>query len=278
MILKRKPKASKRTVLVHFHIFKNGGTTVDHALKREFRRGFREFDGDHPRHAHLPEEIATFLLDHPKIQVLSSHHLRFPLPEDPLLDLHAALFLRHPLDRMLSIYRYERKQKSQSPGSLHAKKYDYPDYVRWRLDQGRYNLLCDYHASVLTCNPREDKRRPDRELALQRLEAATVCGTVDRLEDSLALAERRLQPLFPGMNLAATPQNVTAGRKRTMTERMEESEKACGSELFAEVASRNELDLELYELASRLLQERIDAEPDGEAMLADYRSRCTQLA
>jgi len=278
MILKRRRKASRRSVLVHFHIFKNGGTTFDHALKREVGRSFMEFDGDRPRYVHIPEEVAQFLHEKPKVTVLSSHHLRFPLPEDPLLDLHAALFVRHPLDRMLSIYRYERKQKSESPGAVHAKKYDYPDYVRWRLDQGRYNLLCDYHATVLTCNPREGIKAPDRDLALQRLEAATVSGTVDRLEDSMALAERRLQPMFPGMDLATTPQNVTAGRRRTMAERIEESEQACGAELFADVADRNALDLELYELASNLLQQRIDAEPDGEAMLKDYRSRCQQLA
>lgn len=276
--LRRRRTESTRTVLVHFHIFKNGGTTFDHALKREFRRGFAEFDGDRPRYVHIPDEITAYLRDHPKVLALSSHHLRFPLPQVADLRLLPALFVRHPLDRMYSIYRYERKQKSESPGSIHAKKFDFPDYVRWRLEQGSSNLLCDYHATVLTCNPRLGLKEPDLALARERLQSATVCGTVDRMEDSLALAERQLARHFPGIDLATTPQNVTSGRKATMAERMEDAERACGSELFADVAARNTMDLELYGLAQDLLEQRIDALPDGPAHLEDYRSRCLQLS
>ena len=276
--LRRRRTETNRNVLVHFHIFKNGGTTFDHALKREFRRAFAEFDGDRPRYVHVPEEITAYLRDHPRVRALSSHHLRYPLPQTPDMQLLPALFLRHPLDRMHSIYRYERKQKSESPGSIHAKKFDFPEYVRWRLDQGPSNLLCDYHATVLTCNPRLEQSAPDLDLARERLREAAVCGTVDRLEDSLALAERQLSEHFPGIDLATTPQNVTSGRKATMAERMEDAEEACGSELFADVAARNTMDLELYAMASDLLQQRIDALADGPAHLEDYRSRCLQLS
>ncbi|MDA1113144.1 MAG: sulfotransferase family 2 domain-containing protein [Planctomycetota bacterium] len=270
--------ATRRNVLVHFHIFKNGGTTFDYALKREFGKGFAEYDGNQASSVHLPEEIAAYLVKRPKVRALSSHHLRFPLPEVEKSSLFGVVFLRHPLDRMHSIYKYERKQKSESPGSKHAKKYSFPDYVQWRLDRGRVNLLCNYHASVLTCNPREARRVPDAELARTRLKEVAVCGTVDQLEASLALAEQQLAPHFSGINLATTPQNVTVGRKPTLQERMNEAEKACGSELFADVAARNELDLDLYALAGRLLQERLHGLADGERCLEAYRKRCGQLA
>lgn len=270
-------KSGTRNVLVHFHIFKNGGTTFDFALKREFGRKFAEFDGDHASYVHLPNEIAAYLKRNSKVQALSSHHLRFPLPEEPGLKLLPTFFVRHPLDRMHSIYRYEKKQRSNSPGSVHAKKLEFPDYVRWRLDQGRSNLLCDYHASVLTCNPREGTSDLDPELARARLRAATVCGVVDRLEESLALAEQCLSPYFPEINLATTPQNVTAGRMASLQDRINEAEKACGSELFAEVVARNALDLELYEIANDLLSQRIQKLDDGSACVASYHDRCNQL-
>jgi hypothetical protein len=278
MLGKKRAKAARKNVLVHFHIFKNGGTTFDYALKREFGRKFAEFDGDRPRYVHLPNEIAAYLKNNPRVEALSSHHLRFPLPVESGLNLLPALFVRHPLDRMHSIYRYERKQKSDSPGSVHAKKLDFPDYVRWRLDQGRSNLLCNYHAMVLTCNPRDGILDIDAGLARTRLREATVCGVVDRLEESLALAESRLSPFFPKINLATTPQNVTAGRKASLQDRIDEAERACGPELFADVAARNELDLELYAMAGKLLQERIHGLADGAGCLETYRARCRRLA
>jgi len=278
-VLKRKnEKEEMRNVIVHFHIFKNGGTSFDHALKREFKKGFAEFDGKAANSVHLPEEIAAYLHANPQVRALSSHHLRFPLAEEERLKMFGVVFLRHPLDRMHSIYKYERKQKSNSKGSQHAKKFDFPDYIRWRLDQGRSNLLCDYHASVLTCNPREGRKVPDSNLAHKRLREVAVCGTVDQLDASLAVAEQRLRPTFPDLNLATTPQNVTAGRKSSLQDRIEESEKACGEELFADVAARNTLDLELYALATELLRDRIGGLEDGEACLESYRLRCAQLA
>ncbi|PCJ54499.1 MAG: hypothetical protein COA70_05075 [Planctomycetota bacterium] len=278
-MLRRKRKTEEvRNVLVHFHIFKNGGTTFDHALKREFKGGFVEFDGHAANSVHLPSEVSAFLHTRPKVKALSSHHLRFPLAGDENLKLYGVVFLRHPFDRMHSIYKYERKQKSDSPGSQHAKKFDFPDYIRWRLDQGRSNLLCNYHASILTCNPREGRRVPDRGLALERLREVAACGTVDQLEVSLALAEQQLRPIFPELNLATTPQNVTVGRKSSLQGRIDEAEKACGGELFAEVAARNELDLELYALASELLRERLAGLENEEACLESYRTRCEQLA
>jgi hypothetical protein len=278
MLGRKKEQATPRNVLVHFHIFKNGGTSFDYALKREFGKGFSEYDGNQASSVHLPEEIAAYLVKRPRVRALSSHHLRFPLPEVEGLRLFGVVFLRHPLDRVHSIYKYERKQKSDSPGSKHAKKYSFPDYVQWRLDRGRVNLLCNYHASILTCNPREERRVPDGELAQARLKEVAVCGTVDQLEASLAVAEQQLSAFFPGINLATTPQNVTAGRKSTLQERIDEAEKACGSELFADVAARNDLDLDLYALAGELLHERLHALGDGLGRLEAYRKRCGQLA
>ena len=278
MLGRKKLKGMPRNILVHFHNLKNGGTTFDFALRREFGKGFAEYDGRHAHSVHSPEEVALYLEKNSRVRALSSHHLRFPLPETESFNLFGAFFLRHPLDRMHSIYKYERKQRSDSQGSQHAKKFDFPDYVQWRLDQGRVNLLCNYHASVLTCNPREKRRVPDADLALARVKEVAVCGTVDQLEASLALAEQRLSTFFPGINLATTPQNVTAGRKSTLQERIDEAEKACGSELFADVAARNALDLELYALVGNLLQERLQALGDGPGCLEAYQKRCAKLA
>lgn len=265
-------------VLVHFHIFKNGGTSFDHALKREFGRAFAEFDGDKPMHVHHPDEIADYLRAHPKVAALSSHHLRFPLPEMEEVQLLPAFFLRHPMDRMHSIYRYERKQRSSSPGSQHAKKYDFPDYVRWRLDQGKVNLLCNFHTAVLSCNRRLGNKRPDLELAKANLEAATLCGLVERMEESLAVGEARLRAWFPDLDLATTPQNVAAGRASTLEERLEQSEQACGSALYADVLSRNHLDLQLYAAAEEVLERRIAELQDRESVLSGFRDRCRRLA
>ncbi len=266
--------ALSRPVLCHFHIFKNAGTSLDGALKREFGIGFAEHDGPRPNYCLAPEEVRAFVEPRAALRAFSSHQVRFPLPEIAGLRWLTAFLLRHPLDRAASVYRFERKQRGSSPGAIHAKRLDLSGYVRWRIAQGKHNLLCDFQTAFLSSNPALGARRAELPIALARLEEAAILGSVERMDESLACAERTLAADFPGLDLSCRPQNVSGARKAEFAERLAELRAELGEALFAELEERNQKDFALLARMDELLNTRLSALPDSAAAVAEFKSRC----
>src|ERR1035438_8985929 len=86
-----------RFVAVHYHIFKNAGTTVERILDREFPGCFAKLHGPSADATLDAEDLAAFLDDHPNIQAVTSHHLRYPAPVLRNIVVFDCCFLRHPL-------------------------------------------------------------------------------------------------------------------------------------------------------------------------------------
>lgn len=272
----------KRSICLHFHIFKNAGSTVDWAFERKLGRAFRTADGDSPGDRLGADFIEGFLKKHPSTRYLSSHQFRFPLPEMKRVEFLPILFLRHPIDRALSIYAFEKRQGGITPGSRKAEKTTPAEYTRWRLDQGATSVLADFQTSVLSFRADEDPgrpiERPDVERAERNLAACAVVGVVERIDESLVCAEYALDGLFKGISLAYVSQNVTRGRPATIEDRLARGRDELGASRMDELIERNHNDTRLHLLANQLLDTRIASIPDFERRLADFRSRCTRLA
>jgi hypothetical protein len=263
-----------RPVICHFHMFKNAGTSLDGALQREFGSAFAEYDGPRANYALSPAEVRAFIEPRPALRAFSSHQVRFPLPEIEEVLWLPAILLRHPLDRAASVYRFERKQRSSSPGATQAKRLDLTGYVRWRLGQGAHNLLCDFQTAFLSSNPAEGVRRADLAAATARLESAPLAGTVERMDESLACAEPVLHAHLPGLDLSYRMRNVGRDRGSTLAERLAALRTELGDELYAELAARNARDFRLHERANALLDARLAAHAEPAALLAGFAARC----
>src|SRR5258708_7288017 len=103
-----------RRVMVHFHVFKNAGSTIEAILEREFRGRFATLHGSHADAVLDDRDISVFLSRHPSVAALSSHHVRYPLPPVRRTVLFDCCFLRDPLDRLQSVYTYLRSKASES--------------------------------------------------------------------------------------------------------------------------------------------------------------------
>ena len=120
-----------RKVLIHYHLFKNAGTSVDAILRRNF--GHRWVNTEFPPRAQADhqEAVRRLILDNPNLAAVSSHTLMLPVPEIEGVEVFPILFVRHPLDRLKSAYEFERQQTTATVGSELAKD------VRFRrLSQG----------------------------------------------------------------------------------------------------------------------------------------------
>ena len=105
---------STPALFIHYHLMKNAGTTIASILEREFGGAYAEVHGPYPGSALLPNEILGFARSRPELRALSSHHFRFPPIESDEFHIADCCFLRHPLDRLHSLYQFFRKTKDDS--------------------------------------------------------------------------------------------------------------------------------------------------------------------
>lgn len=75
---------------------------------REFAHGFAKVDGANALCALDAGELEAFLRHNPTVTAISSHHLRYPKPVIRHMVIFDCCFLRHPLERLDSVYRYSR--------------------------------------------------------------------------------------------------------------------------------------------------------------------------
>ena len=88
-----------KNVILHGHIFKNAGTTLDWALERSFGKGFVNYRGDGLRRGEGLANIRDILAKQPGLQAISSHHMPTDVSDDTDFHFHHVYLLRHPLLR-----------------------------------------------------------------------------------------------------------------------------------------------------------------------------------
>ncbi|MDO5528440.1 MAG: sulfotransferase family 2 domain-containing protein, partial [Paracoccus sp. (in: a-proteobacteria)] len=120
----------KRTVIVHYHIYKNSGTSFDHVLTESFGDRHQLFDGPFPFFGIDQVQLDRIIRRRPAAVAFSSHQIMLPQPTSLHYRTLAAMFLRHPILRIGSVYRFKRAHADGTPTSAAAQKYDFADWLR----------------------------------------------------------------------------------------------------------------------------------------------------
>jgi hypothetical protein len=102
---------SKRSVIVHYHTFKNSGTSFDELLTANYKDNHLCFDGPFPYTMFNQQELLKVIRRSPTKIAFSSHSIRLPVPTDLDVNAVAALFIRHPLLRIRSVYGFEMRSE-----------------------------------------------------------------------------------------------------------------------------------------------------------------------
>jgi hypothetical protein len=262
-------------VMVHYHIFKNGGSTIDYVLDREFGVNFRTLHGPDPTSIMTGSDLRKFLTDHPGLQAVSSHHLRYPTWRDQNSPVIDACMLRHPLDRLSSVYRYLRNRHlvSNDPLCEAARQLSIQSFFAFCLD--RYSSwVQNVQVAWLTFSGGHEG---NLSYALAELKEINLLGTLDQFDESLSTWEYALAPIFPGISLHYLTQNMTGSPQATLATRLEMLRQICGPGLFNELSAANSSDLELFEVGSSIVQERFRRRPDSDCWLVEFQERNRRL-
>lgn len=259
-----------RSVIIHYHIFKNAGSSIDRLLQNNFGTGWSTFEGKTPTSLLTVRDIEDYLGAHPELQAISSHLGRPPLPSN--VESFPMIFLRHPLDRAASVYSHERRAPSNVESAEIAKLRDLAGYVKWCLDpsEGRMKggvVIRNYqvvHLSKASFRRQHiyqaEALKTDLDDVLGFLDRLPFFGIVEEFEASLQLLKRKLPPLWSDFQVANLQENISPGREATLQARLEKIERELGPDVLRPFLLENQLDMELYETALAKFRGRVAAE------------------
>jgi hypothetical protein len=263
-----------RVVLLHYHIFKNAGSTIDFALKQNFGHRLAYLHGNRFDSMVSNSALLDFLTKNLDVAAVSSHHLRPPAPVVPSIRFLEILVVREPLDRLCSIYDfYRRTDQLADPLAGLAKKLELGPYVRALRDKYPHLL----RSPQLNFIANQGKAIPDSDdfaRGVSLIRNVAILGTTEMLAEALTIAEFALRRELNKLDFSYMSQNVTRDhRGQPARERLQQ---ACAADFFVEVCEAVQFDAELHCLANAEIRRRFQALPDRQKRLEDFQSRCRQ--
>ena len=249
---------SQRQVLVHHHLFKNAGTSVDHILKKNFGNTWTEIEGPDSKKL-TQEDLIKHLNQSPQIKAISSHTAEIVPLNSVDFHLIPILFFRHPIDRIRSAYDFERIQNVDTPGAKMAKTGSFNDYFEWRLSSGSPWQVSNFHAFRLKdyfepiSNSNADRFLPN---ALDVIDSLPVFGLVERFEESMKLIELYLNKFFPKFKTFSSHENRSR-RYYSLGENLSEFSDQIGHQTYKRLLEKNYMDLSIYDYAKMRFFQRL---------------------
>ncbi|SEO44484.1 sulfotransferase family 2 domain-containing protein [Vreelandella aquamarina] len=241
-----------RKVILHYHLFKNAGTSLDAAFKENVAPEewvTQEFPGQPKANR---EQVAQWILENPQAKIFSSHTAYLPPPKLEGVKVLPVIFLRHPIDRIASAYAFETKQDGDSFGAVLARNTDISGYIETRLALPHDRQCRNFHMQRLAMMFGE-KQGDEFTRAKKALETLPFVGIVEQFADSMARLEKWLQSEgFEGMQLKPVEKNVSRDIKKSLDDKLKDFEEKISPEVFAKLMEANLADVEIFKLCENL--------------------------
>lgn len=221
----------ERKVILHYHLFKNAGTSVDRILQSNFGNRWvtREFPMSGGDNSAL---VAEWIQDNPKAIAFSSHTMMGPIPQISNTRILTLLFLRDPISRIISAYEFEKRQRVETLGAQLAKTTDLAGYVDARLAIPGDRQCRDFQtyrlSSLLPGNA------PELDRAKQMVRKLSLVGRVESFEKSIAKLSVLLSANFGTFSAKTIHANRSSQQSTLLTD-----------DLMHILRTNNQRDLEL---------------------------------
>jgi hypothetical protein len=221
--------------------------------------------------------LAKFVADHASLQAISSHHIRYPKPVLSNTVIFDWCFLRHPLDRLQSVYAYFQRIDSDDALCRLARQESSRAFFK-KLIESAPHLVSNVQVTFLANGGAFTRpaNTADVDLAADIFAKMAIPGLVEKFDESLVAAEYFLKPAFPRLKLDYTPKNVSRPIGPGSADRQEWLRHSWGSDLYTTLVDLNQCDLELCRRAEAEVARRLRLVPAAEQRLADFQSRCPE--
>lgn len=247
----------EKHILLHVHIPRTGGVTLNSVLERSFRHGFVNlYQGVRTFNA---SEIAALAVIFHKAQCITSHHIMGPIPQPDIGNTRylPICFVRHPVKRCISEYMFK---KNNAMRGISKKKFKYNSYVDYfhRFNERssensneQFQRNNNIQSHYIFRNGKLD------DVVGKGIDSFFFIGSTDRFDQSIVLLNLKLRRLGLKLDLRFIPRNA--------------SPQKIGDENAAElilenqdlILSHSQLDLALYNAINEKLDTQISLEGDS---------------
>ena len=253
-----------RHVICHYHIYKNSGTTFDHILERNFGARHVRFDGPFPYFSIGHRELAKVIARNRAAVAFSSHQITLPVPASLDFNVLPAVFVRHPLLRIYSIYRYTRSENDGTLTSDNATRMDFDEWCRTclahsleivQVSNSQTRMLGGQAGEVSLSRRHKDWMEYDLQQALRNLRLVELLARTEHFSGDVgrfpaALAGYGIEFVVDGTE----PQNVTGSDLgKAVGERLAQVQAELSPGTYASLVAANRQDLAVYATAASLL-------------------------
>jgi len=268
----------ERAIILHSHIFKNGGTTIDAVLKRNFGASALccESFEDH----FLSQKMILDTAQSEGVKSISSHRIGLPPPKSGVATFIPLVMLREPLDRLGSIYSfYKRQHEDISHECALARRKSFKDFVRILMEAGLDVSFADIQSQffLASLSPPQYPSKANWDVVREIANSIPCVGVLELFDESLLLWERHLRKFFPEINLAYIRKNVSQDRLEKLETRLDRIIDDLGAELVNLFQERNKFDYKLHDLATYRIQCEMLEITNFQEELAGFRERSASL-
>ena len=235
-----------RKVILHYHLFKNAGTSLDAAFKENFSEEKGEWvTKEFPNQpAANREQVRQWILDNPQAKCFSSHTALLPLPKFEDIEVFPVIFVRHPIDRIASAYSFEKKQGADTFGSVLARNTSLKGYIETRLPLKNDKQCRNFHAQHFRIEQPANSKQSVSDI----LGELPFIGLVEQYGDSLEVLNRLLKEFgFKNLTLNAFNQNVSRENSK-LEDKIEKIKSTVSEDFYDKLKAINELDFVIYQL------------------------------
>ena len=246
---------TQRNIIVHYHIFKNAGSSVDQLLKKNFGEQWVGFDGEKPGSVITASALENRINQSPEKVAFSSHQIVPPLPQVDA-NVYPIVFLRDPIDRIKSAYLFEWKKQL----GLDAPKGSFVEFVKEKFTYRRKSSIEEFQTIRLSNDNSavfQGADISDEDMlgkACEFVSRLKFVGIVDDFERSNEMLAAYLREGFTDFEASEVKANVLQDLSLSQEVKRERIKNELGAEMFEMIVSRNTLDEALYQHGRQCLE------------------------
>jgi len=254
-----------RTVICHYHIYKNSGTSFDSLLTQNYGDRHICFDGPFPFFTIDQEQLTRVIERKSHLIAFSSHQIQLPVPVSLDFLVLPVVFIRNPLLRVQSIYKFKRQTYDKTMTSENAQKMSFDEWVEHcfsdlqeitQVSNAQTRLLGSAYRQRPLMRRKSQQMEYDIYQAIRNIESVQLLARTEYFNEDVGHFSEILKQYSVDFEFKKTnPQNTTSNNHhKSISERLDQVKNSLSEVNYQKLLNANAQDMYLFDCASSLIE------------------------